>query len=1433
MQLFHLRARNVVTFFPKKDKGIGGTRRLGESRPFPSSPLPLVLMAVFAAALTAAAQHLTVQVGSPPSPPTPLVNHNDFWSVHKGTNAPQANWESISDASLNAEWFSAAGGFGYGDNAINNTPGPSYESTMLSDMINRYTTLFIRHTFNVASVVDTNRHLLLTVDYDDGFVAYLDGVEIRRANTTNGIGSNITSTQTTGANSHEASCCNPPTNLPTTYDLGAVSNRLSVGTHVLAIVGLNQSSGSSDFHLIADLAMGPGAGVGGVVNNGLYALANTNLVTLTGSNTVAGATRVTVNGDDASFNIADGTWTKSQTLQPGMNRLFIAALNSSGTLLSNRVQDIVCEMTPVSVFGAITAATSWTNVNEVIHVTGTVTVGSGATLTIGSNVVVIVSPAASIVAGAGGTIDVRGGDTYEVWFLPSTPGVWGEIAADGAGSFLTIRHADINRGAVKFRNGATGLLEDSYVHEFKNGTVPIAGCTSAASVTVRRSHFNVYHETLWQFTPMIVEHSLFENANNASSDALDFDGAPIGSIIRHCTFRYGPSNNTDAIDLGSTSTGTVVESCLMHDFPFDKGVSIGETSYAITIRNCLMYRNDSGVATKDNCTAIIEGCTIANCDFGFRNYNKANPAALTGGGHITNSANNILWNNPTTFSLSNASTLVAEFSNFQGTNWPGVGNIDADPLFVNAAAGDYRLQPGSPCIGTGKDGTNMGVTLPVGGIPMWVSNLFAISAGTNPVALSWWENADNETGFLVERSTDQIAWASIGGTSANGTNFADTTGVLGQKYYYRVRATNDSGLSPVSNIASGVRQAPIIFIGGTISANTLWASGVSVVVTSSITVNAGVTLTIQPCVTVLFNQGASLTVNGLLLAEGTPDCRILFARNTGATSWAGLNLAGAASTHRIAFADFDGIAGSNIDITSSAVYLQNLHWTNTTAQLVNCVSSSMTLLDSYIPGGFGNEPVHFSNMPADGYALIKGNIFGAPQGYNDSIDFTGGNRPGPIVQFIDNIFLAAVDDCLDLDGTDAHIEGNIFMNVHQDASRASTGNAVSTGADGSNLSELVVVRNIFYDCDHALLVKDLGSAIFENNTIVTIETNSFAASRAAYVQFGEPHRSVPGGRGIIMNGNIMWDLHSDTPFIVFTNGAMFMVANQNIIQGTNITTGVGNSTADPLFVNWQTGITYQNIKSNLALLPGSPAKGAGPNGLDIGALVPGGASISGEPIGTTTNTSATLKVTGPGVYAYRWKLNNGPWSAEVQLTNSFLITATMFDSVAPIALSNLTNGTYTVYAVGKNSAGYWQATNSPTISRTWTVNTALDSDNDGIPDDWEDAHNLSKTDPNDAALDADGDGLTNLQEYLAGTDPQFTGSTLKMQIALGGTNALVTFGAASNKTYTVLVRDTLSTNTGWQRFLDLPSTNSNRTVILTNAPTQPSRFYRVVTPIAP
>ncbi|MCD6461303.1 MAG: carboxypeptidase regulatory-like domain-containing protein, partial [Thermoplasmata archaeon] len=47
-----------------------------------------------------------------------------------------------------------------------------------------------------------------------------------------------------------------------------------------------------------------------------------------------------------------------------------------------------------------------------------------------------------------------------------------------------------------------------------------------------------------------------------------------------------------------------------------------------------------------------------------------------------------------------------------------------------------------------------------------------------------------------------------------------------------------------------------------------------------------------------------------------------------------------------------------------------------------------------------------------------------------------------------------------------------------------------------------------------------------------------------------------------------------------------------------------------------------------------------------------------------------------------------------------------------------------------------------------------DLDGDMMPDEWETNHSLDPTWPGDAMEDTDGDGYTNIQEYMAGTDPR-------------------------------------------------------------------------------
>ena len=122
---------------------------------------------------------------------------------------------------------------------------------------------------------------------------------------------------------------------------------------------------------------------------------------------------------------------------------------------------------------------------------------------------------------------------------------------------------------------------------------------------------------------------------------------------------------------------------------------------------------------------------------------------------------------------------------------------------------------------------------------------------------------------------------------------------------------------------------------------------------------------------------------------------------------------------------------------------------------------------------------------------------------------------------------------------------------------------------------------------------------------------------------------------------------------------------------------------------------------------------------------------------------------------------------------------------------------------------------------------AGDTDGDGLPDDWELAY--FGTLERDGSGDFDGDGHTDLQEFLAGTDPTNTGSILRVLTitSLSG-NTTILWSATPGRSYQVQFKSNV-TDVGWT---DVPgvtiATGSIASRLDSLGGSGGNKFYRVV-----
>jgi hypothetical protein len=193
-----------------------------------------------------------------------------------------------------------------------------------------------------------------------------------------------------------------------------------------------------------------------------------------------------------------------------------------------------------------------------------------------------------------------------------------------------------------------------------------------------------------------------------------------------------------------------------------------------------------------------------------------------------------------------------------------------------------------------------------------------------------------------------------------------------------------------------------------------------------------------------------------------------------------------------------------------------------------------------------------------------------------------------------------------------------------------------------------------------------------------------------------------------------------------------------------------------------------------------------------------------------TNVTFTASAAGTAPLSYQWRLNgtNVPGATSASLTRN-----------------NVSSGMAGNYVLVAANA-YGSAT-----SRV-AVLTVLngDSDNDGLPDSWEQAFGLNPFNGADAALDSDGDGHANWQEFRTGTNPTNATSVLRVTM----TSLLprrVQFVAQPDIAYAVQVSSN-GLGGAWLVLSNVAPKSQTRTVLVNDATggTNAVRIYRALTP---
>ena len=435
--------------------------------------------------------------------------------------------------------------------------------------------------------------------------------------------------------------------------------------------------------------------------------------------------------------------------------------------------------------------------------------------------------------GNGGAIELNGGTTTITGCTFDQNSGSGAISSSGG-------NATIDSCTFTNNNGQSG--GGGGVINLNTGNVTITNSTFSNNTGGTQAGGVFY----WRNGTLNVSDSSF-TSNSASYGGVILEGAQgivSPATFTRCTFTGNTASlkgGVAALEAGSSGTTSFIAvDCLfignsaVQDGGVVDGNTAGASANAVNLKNCSFYANDvtSGAATGVICGGATTTTTVTNCIL----YGDTAPKEIS------------------TANPSNSTTVT--FTDIQQAAFAGgTGDINSDPLYVNAAGGDLHLSTGSPCIDTGTatgapstdyvsyafgNTRSMGAYSP---IIFVVTSATPIVAGNTTSTTVTATSADgsttitNYTGTVHFTSTDGVATLPSDTTLVSGTGtFTPTLNTGGSQ---TITAT-DTVNAPFTGTSNAIAVPPTV-TAVSVPANAAYRAGLVLSFTATFSENVTIT----------------------------------------------------------------------------------------------------------------------------------------------------------------------------------------------------------------------------------------------------------------------------------------------------------------------------------------------------------------------------------------------------------------------------------------------------------------------------------------------------------------------------------------------------------------------------------------------------------------